>query len=119
MVNTVLCVGHPKNPHIQEVVKEIKALDSEAKVMIFNHEDGDSNLIELTGGNLPEPGCVLIANGERIPAESITSVWFYPKPHIPEGNQNVEGMLNAFCHNSVLFICFLHSSMVKLYDVYI
>lgn len=91
MVNTVLCVGQPENPHVQEVVKEIKALDSEAKVVIFNHLAGDSNFIELSGGNLPEPGCVLIANGERIPGDSITSVWFYPKPNMPEDNQNVEG----------------------------
>lgn len=120
MVNTVLCVGQPENPHVQEVVKEIKALDSEAKVVIFNHLAGDSNFIELSGGNLPEPGCVLIANGERIPGDSITSVWFYPKPNMPEDNQNVEGKTKSLLSEFLfIYIYFKFLLMVKLYIVYI
>ena len=88
MANTILLIGLEEDAHTQEVQKQIKSLDSEVKVVLFNpHSDG--HFIEITAGNVSElsPGCVIVVNGERIPAKSIKSVWYYLKPPMPPPDQ--------------------------------
>lgn len=91
---TILCIGSPQNLHIQEVEKHIKALDKQAKMVIFNLERESDVIIEInTDGNEPSNSCAFMINGERILAEEITSVWFYPRPLEPPEREDVQGKL--------------------------
>ena len=79
MKSTILCIGHPENPNIQALEKQVKALDKKARMVIF--QPGlDGHFIEINGGNKTEFSCVLVVNGECIPGKTITSVLYYLKP---------------------------------------
>lgn len=81
MAKVVLCIGHDllEDPHTAVIEKHIKALDSKARFVRLDPMC-DSNFIEInTRGKTSEnttPSCLVIVDGERIPAESITTVWF-------------------------------------------
>ena len=106
MRNTILCIGHPENPHVLEVEKYVKLLDKEAKWVVFQ-PDFDGHFIEITAGNVSgfTSNCVFVVNGERIPAESITSVWDYLKPWNTPENQDLQGKSLTKCWNFYTDIC--------------
>jgi len=92
MANIILLIGLEEDAHIQEVQKQIKKLDSEVKVVLFNpHSDG--HFMEITAGNVSElsSGCVIVVDSERIPAKSIKSVWYYLKPPMPPPEEDLRG----------------------------
>lgn len=92
MANTILCIGSAEDPHIQEVDKHVKSLDSEARVVLFNPLIGN-HFIEITTGKISEhtTGCVVVVDGERIPGESIGSVWYRWKPAVLSANEDLQG----------------------------
>ena len=80
MAKIILCLGNEisEDPHIDKIEKLVKALDSDAKVVRLDPVI-DSNFIEVNIANTSKktpPSCFVIVAGERIPAESITTVWF-------------------------------------------
>ena len=113
MANTILCIGSAEDPHIQEVDKHVKSLDSEARVVLFNPLIG-SHFIEITTGNISEhtTGCVVVVDGERIPAESIRSVWYRWKPAVLSANEDLQGRVvespnapTSVKHYTLMFTC--------------
>ena len=94
MANTILCIGSAEDPHIQEVDKHVKAMDSEARVVLFNPLCG-SHFIEISAGNLSEqsPSCTIVVDGERITAESIRSVWYRWKPAVLSADEDLQGLI--------------------------
>ena len=87
MGKIILCIGNSVSYdcHIDSIEKHVKALDSEAKLLRLDVEV-DSNFIEINTGGNPEKAtsCFVIVDGERIPSESITSVWYFWMPCYPE-----------------------------------
>ena len=84
MAKIILCLGNEisEDPHIDKIEKLVKALDSDAKVVRLDPVI-DSNFIEVNIANTSKktpPSCFVIVDGERIPAESITSVWYCWNP---------------------------------------
>ena len=83
MAKVILAIGHDllEDPHVAVIEKHMKAMDSMARLVRLDPMC-DSNFIEInTRGNTSEnttstPRCFVIVGGERIPAESITTVWF-------------------------------------------
>ena len=110
MANTILCIGSAEDPHIQEVDKHVKSLDSAARVVLFNPLIG-SHFIEITTGNISEytTGCVVIVDDERIPAESIRSVWYRWKPAVLSANEDLQGrvVVSPYAPSSVKHYTFL------------
>lgn len=105
MANTILCIGSAEDPHIQEVDKHVKSLDNVARVVLFNPLR-QGHFIEITAGNISElsPSCVVVVDGERIPAESIKSVWYRWKPAVLSADEDLQGKLltrSAFNHISM------------------
>jgi len=96
MAKTILFIGNEDNLHVKEVEKHIKTLDSEARVVLFNPHS-DENFVEITAGNVSglKPCCVVVVNGERVPAEAIKSVWFYLKPPMPspDDHEDLQGRI--------------------------
>ena len=95
MANIILCIGSVEDPHIQEVDKHVKLLDSKARMVLFNPLCG-GHYIEITAGNTSElsPSCVVIVDGgERIPAESISSVWYRWKPAVLSADEDLQGLI--------------------------
>ena len=102
MANTILLIGLEEDAHIREVQKQIKKLDSEVKVVLFNpHSDG--HFIEITAGNVSElsSGCVIVVDSERIPAKSIKAVWYYLKPPMPPQDEDLQGRVILLFSNLV------------------
>lgn len=89
---TILCIGHPENPHIQQVQRHVKSLDNEGRMVIFS-PGLEGHFIEITQGNLSDEtsGLVFIVDGERVSSNSITSVWYNVKPGIQENNEDLQG----------------------------
>ena len=88
MANTILFIGGTEDPHIQEVDKHIKTMDSEAKVVLFNPGCG-SHSIEIAAGKLG-PNCTIVVDDERITAESVRSVWYRWAPAVFKADQDAE-----------------------------
>ena len=103
MANVILCIGSAEDPHIQVVEKNVKSLDNEARVVLFNPLCGD-HFIEITVGNTSEDSssCLIVVDGERIPAESIKSVWYRWKPAVLSSDEDLQGMvvLYIYCSSS-------------------
>ena len=95
MAKTILCIrslDDDLDPHIQAVLEQVKLLDNEAKFVCLNpHSRG--HYIEITAGKDSElsPSCVIVVDGDRIPAQSITSVWYRMKPVILKGDEDLQG----------------------------
>ena len=121
MAKTILCIrslDDDLDPHIQAVLEQVKILDNEAKFVCLNPYSR-GHYIEITAGKDSElsPSCVIVVDGERIPVQSITSVWYRMKPVILKGDEDlqgrsfisrnliIQGFLFCFCF--VLF-CFFH-----------
>ena len=117
MRNTILCIGHPENPHILEVEKYVKLLDKEAEWVVFQ-PDFDGHFIEITAGNVSgfTSNCVFVVNGERIPAESITSVWYYLKAGKTPEDQDLQGNYLISRYGKVLPISIPTFVMLILYE---
>ena len=107
MAKTILFIGNEDNLHVKEVEKHIKTLDSEARVVLFNPHS-DENFVEITAGNVSglKPCCVVVVNGERVPAEAIKSVWFYLKPPMPspDDHEDLQGKF-FFKHYALVYHC--------------
>lgn len=99
MGKIILCIGNSVSYdcHIDSIEKHVKALDSEAKLVRLDVEV-DSNFIEINTGGNPEKAtsCFVIVDGERIPSESITSVWYFWMPCYPETDNLLEFMGKEF-----------------------
>ena len=112
MANTILLIGLEEDAHIREVQKQIKKLDSEVKVVLFNpHSDG--HFIEITAGNVSElsSGCVIVVDSERITAKSIKSVWYYLKPPMPPQDEDLQGRVSL---NTLWLFVMLLSYIITL-----
>jgi len=94
MANIILGIGSEEDPHIQEVSKHVKSLDSEARVVLFNPLCG-GHFIEITAGNVSErsPSCLVVVDGERIPADAIKSVWYRWKPAFLSADEDLQGRI--------------------------
>lgn len=96
MANTILCIGSAEDPHIQEVDKHVKAMDSKARVVLFNPLCG-SHFIEITTGNHRSDelcsSCTVVVDGERIAADSIRSVWYRWKPAVLSADEDLQGLI--------------------------
>ncbi|KAK2572811.1 hypothetical protein P5673_001800 [Acropora cervicornis] len=99
MGKIILCIGNSVSYdcHIDSIEKHVKALDSEAKLVRLDIEV-DSNFIQINTGGNPEKAtsCFVIVDGERIPSESITSVWYFWMPCYPETDNLLEFMGKEF-----------------------
>ena len=95
MANTILCIGSAEDPHIQEVDKHVKAMDSKARVVLFNPLCG-SHFIEITAGNRTEPysSCTVVVDGDRITADAIRSVWYRWKPAVLSADEDLQGLIS-------------------------
>ena len=47
MATIILCIGSAEDPHIQEVEKNVKLLDNDARIVLFNPLCG-GHFIEIT-----------------------------------------------------------------------
>ena len=85
MANTILIIGLLGDPHIDEIEKQITALDCKATVVLFN-PFLDGHFIEINAGNVSElsSSCLFVVDGQRIAAKSIKSVWYNLKPRMPD-----------------------------------
>lgn len=94
MANTILCIGSAEDPHIQEVDEHVKAMDSKARVLLFNPLCG-SHFIEITAGNRSEPysSCTVVVDGDRIAADAIRSVWYRWKPAVLSADEDLQGLI--------------------------
>ncbi|KAK3744585.1 hypothetical protein QZH41_016105, partial [Actinostola sp. cb2023] len=92
----ILCIGNEKDPHIQEVEKHVKTLDNGARVVLFDPLCG-SHFIEITAGSTVSAEisscCLLVVDGENIPAESIKSVWYRWKPAVLSADEDLQGLI--------------------------
>ena len=106
MANIILCIGNElsEDPHVFDVERKIKALDSEARLVSFAPMQ-DGHFIEITAGNISEntPSCIFVVDGERIPAESITAVWWLWNPHFPSMDGDLQGRFLRFMIRIFLF----------------
>lgn len=83
MPYTILYIGvldwdlNKTDPHAEDIEKYVKSLNSEARFVHF-YPVTEGYFIEINADNNSEEGpeCVIVADGERIPAESINSVWY-------------------------------------------
>lgn len=91
MANTILCIGSAEDPHIQEVDKLVKSLDSEARVLLFDPLCGD-HYIEISTSKLSH-SCFIVVEGERIAAESIRSVWNRWKPGVLSAEEDLQSLI--------------------------
>ena len=100
MKKTILCIRTAdfEDPHVEEVEKHIKALDSEARLVTFVPLQ-DGHFIEITTGNVlePDPTCLFVVDGERIPAKSITSVWYRWLPKSVSAAKDLQGRFCTLC----------------------
>jgi len=96
MKKTILCIRTAdfEDPHVEEVGKHIKALDSEARLVTFVPLQ-DGHFIEITTGNVfePDPTCLFVVDGKRIPAKSITSVWYRWLPKSVSAAKDLQGYI--------------------------
>lgn len=94
MASTILIIGSEEDPHVKEVDKQLKAIDNETRVVIFN-PGCDSHFIEITAGKFQEltPSCTIVVDGERIAAEAIRSVWYRWKPAVLSGNDDLQSYI--------------------------
>ncbi|XP_044173441.1 uncharacterized protein LOC122957400 [Acropora millepora] len=94
MAYTILCIGSAEDPHLQVVDSHVKAMDSEARVVLFNPLCGN-HFIEITAGNFSglSSSCTIIVDGERITAESIKSVWYRWKPAVLSADENLQSLI--------------------------
>ena len=97
---TILCIRSledDKDPHVQAVSEQVQLLDNEARFVCFNpHSEG--HFIEITAEEADcelSSCCVIVVDGERIPAESITSVWYRIKPLALSGDEDLQGRSSA------------------------
>ena len=92
--NTILCIGSAEDPHVQEVHKQIKAIDSEARIVVFNPLSGN-HLIEITAGNPSElkPSCSIVVDGKAIVGDAIKSVWYRWKPAVLTADDDLQGLI--------------------------
>ena len=122
MAKTILCIrslDDDLDPHIQAVLEQVKLLDNEAKFVCLNPYSR-GHYIEITAGKDSElsPSCVIVVDGDRIPAQSITSVWYRMKPVILKGDEDLQGRSFIFKNfQGFLFCCccffLLFMSVVK------
>lgn len=83
MPYTILYIGvldwelNKTDPHAEEIEKYVKSLNSEARFVHF-YPVTEGYFVEINVDNNSEEGpeCVIVADGERIPAGSINSVWY-------------------------------------------
>ena len=94
MANIILCVGSVEDPHILSVDKHIRALDSEARIVLFNPLCA-GHFIEITTGNVSQetPSCTVVVGDERISAKSIRSVWYRWKPAALSAKEDFQGLI--------------------------
>ncbi|XP_073252135.1 uncharacterized protein [Porites lutea] len=94
MATIILCIGSAEDPHIQEVEKNVKLLDNEARIVLFNPLCG-GHFIEITVDSSCElsSSCLIVVDGERIPAESIKSVWYRWKPAVLSADEDLQGLI--------------------------
>jgi len=94
MANIILCIGKPGGPHTREVEKQVKSLDSAARLVHFYPLCG-KHFIEITAGKISEhsPSCLVVVDGERIPAESIKSVCYRWGPELPSKDDDLQGLI--------------------------
>ena len=110
MAKTILCIrslDDDLDPHIQAVLEQVKLLDNEAKFVCLNPYSR-GHYIEITAGKDSElsPSCVIVVDGDRIPAQSITSVWYRMKPVILKGDEDLQGRSFIFKNfQGFLFCC--------------
>ena len=95
MAKTILCIrslDDDLDPHIQAVLEQVKLLDNEAKFVCLNPYSR-GHYIEITAGKDSElsPSCIIVVDGDRIPAQSITSVWYRMKPVILKSDEDLQG----------------------------
>lgn len=114
MATIILCIGSAEDPHIQEVEKNVKLLDNEARIVLFNPLCG-SHFIEITVDSSCElsSSCLIVVDGERIPAESIKSVWYRWKPAVLSADEDLQGMDLAKNFDSILLYSFLYANLMK------
>ena len=100
MANIILCIGKPGGPHTREVEKQVKSLDSAARLVHFYPLCG-KHFIEITAGKISEhsPSCLVVVDGERIPAESIKSVCYRWGPELPSKDDDLQGEFFPFFNN--------------------
>ena len=109
MAKTILCIrslDDDLDPHIQAVLEQVKLLDNEAKFVCLNPYSR-GHYIEITAGKDSElsPSCVIVVDGDRIPAQSITSVWYRMKP-VLKGDEDLQGRSFIFKNfQGFLFCC--------------
>ena len=116
MATIILCIGSAEDPHIQEVETNVKLLDNEARTVLFNPLGG-GHFIEITVDSSCEvsSSCLIVVDGERIPAESIKSVWYRWKPAVVSADEDLQGMDLAKNFASVIFYSFLYANLMKNY----
>ena len=95
MANIILCIGNKlsEDPHVDDVEKKIKTLDNEARVVRFELML-DGHFVEITAGNVSEnntSSCLFVVDGERIPTESITAVWYLWNPVTRQMDRGLQG----------------------------
>ena len=92
--DTILCIGSVEDPHVQEVRKQIRAIDSEARIVVFNPLSSN-HLIEMTAGNPSElkPCCSIVVDGEEIVGDSIKSIWYRWKPAVLTADDDIQGLI--------------------------
>ena len=114
MATIILCIGSAEDPHIQEVEKNVKLLDNEARTVLFNPLGG-GHFIEITVDSSCEvsSSCLIVVDGERIPAESIKSVWYRWKPAVVSADEDLQGMDLAKNFDSILLYSFLYANLMK------
>ena len=54
-------------------------------------------------------------DGERIPAESIKSVWYRWKPAVLSADEDLQGMDLAKNFDSILLYSFLYANLMKIF----
>ena len=91
MANTILYIGCAEDPHIQEIDRHVKTMDSETRTLLYNPLC-ESHFIEITAGKLG-PKCTIVVDDKRIVAESIRSVLYRWKPAFFTPDQDLEGRI--------------------------
>ena len=112
MANTILIIGLLGDPHIDEVEKQITALDCKATVVLFN-PFLDGHFIEINAGNVSElsSSCLFVVDGQRIAANSIKSVWYNLKPRMPDEDLQGKVFSNML---ELSTVCTALTALIKL-----
>ena len=115
MATIILCIGSAEDSHIQEVEKNVKLLDNDARIVLFNPLCG-GHFIEITVDSSCElsSSCLIVVDGERIPAESIKSVWYRWKPAVLSADEDLQGMDLAKNFASIFLYSFLYANLMKI-----